>query len=183
MKEIRRERVIPSYTVEEVTFIADDGTEFKVEGNIDEASARKKCERYNKSLDEAKIQKAFGKLNVVWLEGLNGNPDIGHWIGVVHNDDEWEVLCLYMHQEFCDASGVDVDKDQPASYPAGFAIGVDGDYCWTRRTMDEEKTERNADGKITNYVYRPLSLQELLDQHNAAVAEIEKQIARLDVER
>ena len=116
MKEIRRERIVPAYTVEEVMFIADDDTEFKVDDKIDEATARKRCEQYNKTLDKAKLQRAFDKLSLTRIEDIF-DSERGQCAGVVYSDEEWETLCLYLKSQYYECYDLDAIKDKPKAYP------------------------------------------------------------------
>jgi hypothetical protein len=183
MKEIRKERTV---TIEEVTFIADDGREFKVEGNITEESARKNCELHNKALQKEKLKREFDKLQLVKVYNVDDNYK---WniIGQVHNDEEWETLCLYLENTCYDADGLNVESDRPSEYPFKFVIYGDDDYCgiWSNyETYTDENGKiqikyEEVDGKqkpIKKY-FQP---EQLLEKYKYNIEVLENHIATMN---
>lgn len=116
MKEIRNTKQV---TVEEVKFIAEDGTEFEVTNKVSEAEAERNCKLYEESQKKQEISFAFEKIKKIDASfSIVGEEKTV--IAVINNFDEWKTLCFYLQNKYYEASdnGFDVLIDEPISYPA-----------------------------------------------------------------
>ena len=179
MKEIRKERTV---VVEEVTFIADDGREFKVDGNITEEQARKNCELHNREIESEKLKRDYDKLQLVTIYNPD-NDEIFQICGQINNEEEWETLCLYLRNEYCYSDDF-MTNSQPEKYPFRFVAdgNCDSVYLWKNaETFTDENgkkvCKKDENGNLIWHQYQPEQLLEALKEN---VAMLENHIATMN---
>ena len=171
MKEIRKEKTI---VVEEVTFVADDGKEFKVENGTTETKARLDCELHNRRLNEAKLRRDFEKLSFLYVGGVE-DEERGAYIGQLLNDDDWETLCAFVKMEYGSGAELDVHKDRPQSFPCQGVYFSDS-CCFGLWQIGE--TIVDDEGKSMRR-YRPITPEEYLEYYTDRTLMLQKQIRKM----